>query len=132
MDQQHLDENNYPLKRLANREDESYEPEVASNTEERLLVADHRLEDDRLSKRPSLGRVLVRESSLPLLTLKVLIHAASLGFSAVIFWLCGSNIYFRDTDTPCITSILNAWEFVAALYTAIISASLAAMAVYHL
>lgn len=78
------------------------------------------------------GRVLFSRSILPLSPIELLAHCASLAFSAAVLWLCGSDTYFKDTNTTNINSILSTFQFVAALHTGIVAASMTAMAVYHL
>lgn len=65
-------------------------------------------------------------------TIEWLLHLVSIIFTVAVLYLCGAQVYFLDITKPNINSILNTFQFVAALHGIIISISMGAMAVYHL
>lgn len=73
----------------------------------------------------------IKRARLPLSSWELLAHSASIGTAAVIFWLCGTNVFFKDNDTRAINSLLNTFQFIAALHTGIVVASLSYIALYH-
>lgn len=85
--------------------------------------------NDRSSS-ASANQLVTRKFHLSLF--ESLLHLASIAFTTVVLYLCGAGIYFQDITKPNINSILNAFQFVAALHGIIIAISMAAMAIYHL
>ena len=61
-----------------------------------------------------------------------LLHLASIAFTIIVLTLCFTRTYFEDITRPNVNSILNAFQFVAALHGILIAISLSSMASYHL
>lgn len=74
----------------------------------------------------------VRETFVAISMWEASLHLTSVAFTVIVLTLCHRRIYFMDITKPNVNSMLNAFQFVAALHGAIIAISLGSMASYHL
>ena len=91
-----------------------------------------RVEGQQIAQHGSANPKQLITRKFHLSTLEWLLHLASITFTIAVLYLCGAEVYFQDITKPNINSILNTFQFVAALHGIIIGISMGAMAVYHL
>ncbi|KAL9611914.1 MAG: hypothetical protein Q9167_003467 [Letrouitia subvulpina] len=109
------------LERLSGNLDETTRPNSSDGDRTALLPPRHK---------NIANAAIQKTSSLPLL--QCLVHCSSVAFTVAVLTLNWRNIYFADLTKPNINSILSAFQFVAKIHEAIVSASLLAIVFYHL
>ncbi|OQV06936.1 hypothetical protein CLAIMM_11437 [Cladophialophora immunda] len=86
----------------------------------------------RTSLTPSITQAIQVTRRFHLSKWELILHAGSIVFTTAVLYLCATEVYFEDITKPNINTILNTFQFVAALYSVMIDISDGAIVVYYL